>query len=900
MRYALALALLTGLLSAEVGIEPVVSTSNDGTQQVWYRINTGAGFLYDAPLPGPGPRPAGGDTGVLWVDRNHRFGICQATGISNDGHHIFANWYLNAERASYYRTLGDEVPVWEAPGKYPWAYNGQQIGVSRDGSVLGMSSSAGAVKWSNGSPYPDWAFPYSTPVAGFTKVSRNGNRVVTVQDGKLTWLRSSDGRVVWAADVPEPTRLQGLDLSDNGHVVAVTVYDSCVIFDQGARRGAVPIGTSNCGTQYAAALSGDGRMLATGDFYGSLKLYSWDSTGQSYVLKWSAQVGTPWVAGVAVSRDGARVACGTGYGSGKLCVFDSSSSTPVMVYQNYGVNGAYVSSVALSANGSRVAAASWGDIATSGDFRVLTVHNVGDTTPLVAVTRDDEPGSLFAVDISDDGQFVTAGGKAVHAQQMGNGGEVYAGIVGAFESRNVGTAAALAPGRFMQVGSPANVAWRVANYGDSAQTFYSHVLIASSADSVLRHDSVPVTALAPKDTADLSAPTFTPAAYDMYSFRYYTALAGDQYAGDDTMAAQAKCFHDGTPILVRPPNAEQTIGADFTPRVAVLNNGSYNDDMNLGLSILDSAGTVIYTQSLATGLIPADDTVAVTFPALVISTAGRYTAMAVVSCPDDFYPANDTLRVQFLVTYEIMYDDGGWEAFYWVGRQDNDKFYVRFTPTITPPYSLRHGRFYVNMANTPFDYVMVCPDASGMPDTANPLQVVNNVRAPQAPGWADFDLDITRRNSDDVWLICHWPPGSPAVGIGADATAPIDLRSYFSSNQDPFRQWTTHDWMMRLLQSVDVGIESPEIAPVRLSLSAPAISSRHCTIGYSVPSQSRVRLLLYDAAGRLQARLLDGARGPGSYRQTLAADRLAPGVYFVKLLLPDTDQSVTAKLLLVD
>ncbi|MBM3314852.1 hypothetical protein FJY71_03300, partial [candidate division WOR-3 bacterium] len=449
MKKSVMMMLLPALLLAagQVGIEPVISTGAGGTRQVWYRINTGSGYLHDQPLPASPPADPG-DTGMLWVDRNHRYGICQSTAISADGHHVFANWYLNAPRADYYRTFGTEVPLWEAFGEYPWNYGGQQIGVSRDGGTMVLSRNDAALKWSSSSRYPDWAFPYSAPGNGFTKCSRNGNRVVTCQNGLLAGLRASNGRAQWTAAVPEPTRLQGIDLSDNGRIVAVTLYDSCIVFDESTRRAAIPIGTTNCGTQYAAALSGDGSMLVTGDFYGFLRLYAWDSAGQTYDLRWQAQVGTPWVAGVAISRDGARIACGTGYANGKLCVFDSSSSTPVMVYQNYGSSGAYVASVALSDSGHRVAAASWGDIAPSGDFRVFTVHNVGDTTPLVCVTRDQEPGSLFACDISADGQFACAGGKAVHAQIMGNGGEVYAFIIGASDSVNVGTSAVLSPGRY--------------------------------------------------------------------------------------------------------------------------------------------------------------------------------------------------------------------------------------------------------------------------------------------------------------------------------------------------------------------------------------------------------------------------------------------------------------------
>jgi hypothetical protein len=80
----------------------------------------------------------------------------------------------------------------------------------------------------------------------------------------------------------------------------------------------------------------------------------------------------------------------------------------------------------LSADGSIGVAGSWGQLsATYGD--VLTVFERSSSTPVFQLLDDiDEPGSIFSVDISTDGSLVSAGGKAVHAREFGNGGEVYA------------------------------------------------------------------------------------------------------------------------------------------------------------------------------------------------------------------------------------------------------------------------------------------------------------------------------------------------------------------------------------------------------------------------------------------------------------------------------------------
>jgi hypothetical protein len=892
------------LIAGQVGLEPVTVTGADGIQQTWLRVNTGNGYLYSEPVPRETPPNAPADTGVLWVDRNHRFGIVQATELSGDGMHVLANWYLNAQRAGYYRTLGNEVPLWESPGDFPWAYNGRQIGASVDAQVLTLSLQNTAVKWSRSSGFPDWQYSYPAPAQGFSKAARDGSKVIAVQGGTLYGLAAATGETLWTAPVSEPARLQGIDISDDGSIVAVTVYDSCLVYENGVYRGGIPIGTTNSGTQYAAAISGDGSLVVTGDFYGALKLWTW--TGSVYTLKWQASVGNPWVAGVGISADGSTIACGTGYANGKLCVFDSSSATPLWVYQDYGASGAYVPSVALSRDGSRIAAASWGELSSSGTYKVFTVHDRSSATPLVGITRNEEPGSLFSCDISDDGQFAVGGGKAVHAQQMGNGGQVYAVIIGAAASTNVGMASIQQPTRYLQVGTQVSPAATVQNYGNAAATFTTHLVVNDTRDSVIYRDSAQVSGLAPGATAPVTFEDWTPTRFDLFSSTFYTALAGDSYPGDDTMVMKSKCFHDGAPIRIGPPNRELTIGSSFTPAVTVVNNGSYDDVMQCLLVVRDSAGTVVYAESTTTGTILPDDTTAVQMPPTAMTQVGAYTATAVITCADDFYPANDTFRLAFDVTFEIMYDDGGPEAFYWVGRKDNDKFYVRYTPTLPAPYAITGGRVYVNLANQTFEYVMVCEDNAGLPDTTAELGRVENVSTPTAPGWITFDFDITRNNASDVWMVLRWPNTSPGLGVGADAAQPIDGRSYFSSNQDTFYHWTTHDWMARLMQSPNVGVAAAAGTQLRFRLLEPIPNPFRSAarLSYEVPVASRIALKIYDRSGRLVAAPVSSRVEPGRYNLTWhATDRegrpVAPGVYFCRLLNFDSGASSVQKLTLV-
>ncbi len=902
MRVAVLLMAAAGILLAAPALpERTTITDPDGLEQSFYRADAGSD-AYQAPPARTLPPPRfPSDTGILWVDRNHRASVLRSLGISGDGQHILASWEMNASRTGYYRTMAGEVAIWEYPGNCCWDDNGQQLGVSEDGSVLAISSRDDCLKWSRNSPVPDWSLHYPSHAFGLAGGSYDGSVVAATQNGTLYAFDAASGDTLWTAGVGNPSDLHGITLSDDGSVIAVTLFDSCLVFDStGARRAAIPIGT---GSKFGVALSGDASMLVIGSRAGHARLYRWNGT--SYDLCWSAAVGTPWVAGVGISRDGSTIACGTGPHNSKLCVFDSSSATPLWSYQDYGSSNCRVTSVALSEDGSRIVAASWGDVAGSGTFKVFTAHDRSSSTPLIAVTRDEEPGSMFACDISDDGQFAVCGGKAVHATTPGNGGSVYAFVIGSGPTDNVGIRSIESPSQYVQVDTAVTPQATAGNFGDSTASFYTHVNVENSAGTLLHHDSVFVNDLEPGQSRAIAFADWAPPAYDsIYTFTFHTALPGDEYPGDDSLATDARCFHDARATGISSPLPENTIYRTVTPQVSVRNNGSYTESMFCQLEIRDSLGNPVYADSGQTATIAPDASTTISFTDWTPINVGPYTAAASARAPDDYHPENDSVNKAFTVTWEIVYDDGSANAYYRVGRGDNDKFYVRFTPTLTPPFTITRGRVFFHQANAPFDYVMVCGDSSGRPDTNNVLARIDSLQSPQPDAWVEFNLDITLTTTDDIWLVTHWFDDLLDLHVGADASGPRDYRSYFSSNQDTLWLWTRHDWMMRLTQTPDVGVETPAAEnKLRLRLLPPAPNpfSRRVSLNYEVPLATEVQLKLFDATGRQVACLADGLHQPGRYERTWQTPDRNPttGVLFAKLVLPETGESRVRKLVLL-
>ena len=861
-----------------------------GTEGTWAKIFTGTEWINETPLRGEVLPPKVADTAVLWVDRNHGNAVAEHVAITGDGMHIFAGWWLNNKRVAAYRTLGTNVPLWaDSLPDASW-----QIRV--DASELDRFTSAVPGHptmdcYDKGSATPLWEFSYPAGFAASgwktSAVSYDGAVAAFIGSngavGKVWVLSTATGDTMWTREFTLGNGAYGVDLSSDGSVCLVTSYDSCFVWENGTLRGKF----YHYG-QVPSAISGDGSIVASANYNATVQVWQWN--GSSYVLLWQNNVANSWATSVDVSRDGSTIACGTGYANGTIRVYDISSSTPLWTYAGYGGYGSGVWGIAVSGDGSHIIAASWGDTLSNDTFKVITVHDRSSSVPLLTVNGQSEPGSLFSCDISDDGVYATAGGKAVHAYTLGNGGEVYAIIIGASPPVNVGTEAIPSPPRWVQLAGNYQVQARFRNYGDAAASFPVYFRIDTAGGNVYSSSSS-ITNLGPGSPQTITfAPNWTPPNYNLYTAYAWTELAGDGYPGDDTVSLAIKCFHDAMAVRIEQPFDTITVNQLLTPGVTVKNNGSYTEAFTVIFNVYDSMMTLIYSDTAISPALAPDAQARVTFsPQWAPPATGSYTIEGVAGVTDNYYTDNDTVRKNIQVTYEIIYDDGIPEAYYVVGfSDDNNKFAVRFTPTIGPPLYITEGRIYVNQAGKPFDYVILCPDAAGRPDTAAPYDTVFNVSAASAPAWAflDFAPDIYLATSSDIWLVIHWPPSSPgAPGVGADNNWFVDTRSWWYNNTNGWTNWTAHDWMIRITQAtapteVAEGTGKPRFW---VGMPSPNPVKGLATLSYSLPDETDVQVKLYTADGRLVGDLFSGKQGPGVHKLTVAPD-VPAGVYFLRLV----------------
>lgn len=404
-----------------------------------------------APDGGLGARPEEPpslDAGrVAFVDRAHRNAVSQQVVVTANGSAGWASWWLNNERVAKYDPLAGRV--WERAGKPYGVVHG--LGASGSGDVataamqfsgpganqlntLGLA--AQVVAWPQGTgPQPLLTTLHEPCCTVFTDVARGGLAAVAAHmaqnepgDVGVLTLHGPGMAPLWAAPfsddlnpaaAPTARQLQGVDISDDGGTVAVTTYRTVFVYRVPLPEPVLVVPNDS---QTVARVSGDGRFVAVGGFQSQAYLHAWDGT--AYKLQWARNVGAPWVTAVDVADDGSVLVGTFDYRGGNrglaaLLRPDGSTAWTCACY------GDYVDDVALTPDGRRAAAVSWGTYGGPGGD-VLTAFDAATGAVLFRLADDaDEAGSLHAVALSDDGRVALAGGKAVHAREFGNGGMVY-------------------------------------------------------------------------------------------------------------------------------------------------------------------------------------------------------------------------------------------------------------------------------------------------------------------------------------------------------------------------------------------------------------------------------------------------------------------------------------------
>ncbi len=174
-------------------------------------------------------------------------------------------------------------------------------------------------------------------------------------------------------------------------------------------------------------VSPDGSVVAYG--FTAARIAVWD--GSEYSLDAGIAVSGYYGGAAAVAADNSTVYFGfykSNYTTNRIIRYDLDASAPVWTYDYPVGSGSYqdvMEWMECSTDGRWMVAGSWGCQNGGGD-EVSVFDDLNPGSPVFSI---DTPGSIFHVDISDDGRYVSAAGKHVHANEMGSGTDVYMGEV---------------------------------------------------------------------------------------------------------------------------------------------------------------------------------------------------------------------------------------------------------------------------------------------------------------------------------------------------------------------------------------------------------------------------------------------------------------------------------------
>lgn len=786
----------------------------------------------------------------LWVDRNHQSAIANEASIGAAGQAILASWYLNNDRLSRYVTCGGGTPLWSLAT--PENDSEMDVDAEYAGLLSACSPQIGTLVWTAPGSSPDITAPGA--VAGDCS-GEAGVVVTAAADGLVCCIDVETEETLWESSLlTTGSGINGVTVSGDGSVAVVTVYDGSQgvhVFD--IEDGSL-VGTPFANySQTAADVSDDGTRVVTGDFYGRVRLWEYD--GSAWNQSGSFVTGDSWVTAVALSGDGRTAAGGTlafSPYSGRLVVYDwpdGGSPSEKWQYDQYGDE---VSSVDISGDGEVIIAGSWGQYqGTYGD--VVTVLDGTGGVVLQLLDDIDEPGSIYSVAVSEDGGWATACGKAVHAREMGSGGQVWALQIAEASPLDAAVVDITAPGENQQVGNTVEPEVTVSNLGSGSASFPVCAEILDGASQVWS-DTVEITGLAPGASQQVQLSQWTVPEYGSWTFTAKAALTGDGQPANDSLSTAVRALHDAAADAVVRPYAENTVLMEFAPVAAVSNAGTYTETVEATLTLENGGGTV-YEETVTSPVLSPGESAECDFPQWTPQETGSYTATLSVAVDDDWDPENDGAGGPFSVSWEMIYEDGTWESYYWVGSQTEDMFAVRYTPVADPPYGVTGGRIYVN-STEPFQWAALCPDdGSGLPDVDSPLQVFEDLSVPSAPAWLDIPFDVTVEEAGDVWLVSRWPDAK-ALAVGTDTDQPVESRSWWHNRDEGWVGFTSGDFAFRLTLDPQTGAGG-EGLPDRLTVGLPGPNPARAALSVpvAVPAAgAELSMAVFDLTGRVVAR----------------------------------------------
>jgi len=380
------------------------------------------------PTPIPGARAALPASGGGWTHQLPS-GIGETVAFSPA--HTWAGVRLNNERMIAFETAGTGSPLYEVPttGDSPAGVAAAR-GADRAAYYDVQNGSFRVRAYTSADSNADWqhAFGsnYNQSNALNVAVSRDGAIVAagahdTAPDESVVIFFNADTGDQISTWTQTGGTLAAIDLTDDGSLAMVSIGDEPHVVDT-ATGTTIWSGDGSGAGNVDYRISGDGNVIAVGGF--DLEIYQWDGSTYQQIIEVDTGPLEWFGFGVAISGDGSTVGAMSREISSETMnvrLWDVQSQQMIGEVTLPGVAGSLQTApqgADATDDGSRFAFATWSD--GTGEYAEVQVYD----DELNMVGEIDMPGSAFDVAISADGQWVAGAGKAVHANDLGSGGQV--------------------------------------------------------------------------------------------------------------------------------------------------------------------------------------------------------------------------------------------------------------------------------------------------------------------------------------------------------------------------------------------------------------------------------------------------------------------------------------------
>lgn len=370
--------------------------------------------------------------GVRWVYTNTLAAIPSSVSFGANAT-LWGGFSLNNERIQTFSLPGDGTVL----NQYAVQTN-SPVGVSASPDVdrvaiidgveysgpfqVRMITSAGA-GWTFDVPAPYGVYYSSRCV----KISRDGSTIVagfsyydqTLQQSfaRVYSFNAADGSVrsVWDGS----GGVTAVDVCDDGSAALVTNDSTGRVIDTAT--GVATFSASGSGAGGWYVISGNGRTIVVGGF--DMRVFA--KIGDTWTNPINFSAPAQWFAwGFAVSRDGNTVVSMSHVYLNYLETFTRAWDVPsgsLLGTYSTSAGGAWqnsISGAACADDGSSFAVSSWGSQDNANPEVLIFDRNVN------LVGSIDTFGSVFALSMAPNGQYVASGSKGGHANNFGNGGDV--------------------------------------------------------------------------------------------------------------------------------------------------------------------------------------------------------------------------------------------------------------------------------------------------------------------------------------------------------------------------------------------------------------------------------------------------------------------------------------------